>query len=124
MKNINIYILTAIVSLIMVVATAFLMTAADEPVRQAGYYLPMIFGAMGRLQGRPAGAGLRGAQGSSFRPRRRVTKHIPKLFLPLFPYSLSESFLFQTFLSQKRMTRFRVSSFFCACCAGRCRFFP
>ena len=46
MKNINVYILTAIVSLVMVVATAFLMTAADEPVRQAGYYLPMIFGAI------------------------------------------------------------------------------
>ena len=43
MKNINVYILTAIVSLVMVVATAFLMTAADEPIRQAGYYLPMIF---------------------------------------------------------------------------------
>ena len=51
MKNINTYILTAIVSLIMVVATAFLMTAADEPVRQAGYYLPMIFGAIGATGG-------------------------------------------------------------------------
>ena len=38
MKNINVYILTAIVSLVMVVATAFLMTAADEPVRQAGMF--------------------------------------------------------------------------------------
>ena len=46
MKNINTYILTAIVSLVMVVATAFLMTAADEPIRQAGMYLPMIFGAV------------------------------------------------------------------------------
>ena len=44
MKNINNYILTAIVSLILVVATAFLMTAADEPIRQAGYYLPVAFG--------------------------------------------------------------------------------
>ena len=39
MKNINTYILTAIVSLILVVATSFLMTAADEPIRQAGMYL-------------------------------------------------------------------------------------
>ncbi len=46
MKNINNYILTAIVSLILVVATAFLMTAADEPIRQAGYYLPVVFGAV------------------------------------------------------------------------------
>ena len=46
MKNINVYILTAIVSLVMVVATAFLMTAADEPIRQAGMYLPLIFGAL------------------------------------------------------------------------------
>ena len=45
MKNINLYILTAIVSLVMVIATAFLMTAADEPIRQAGMYLPTIFGA-------------------------------------------------------------------------------
>lgn len=42
MKNINTYILTAIVSLILVVATSFLMTAADEPIRQAGYYLPVV----------------------------------------------------------------------------------
>ena len=34
MKNINTYILTAIVSLILVVATSFLMTAADETIRQ------------------------------------------------------------------------------------------
>lgn len=45
MKNINTYILIVIVSLVMVVA-AFLMTAADEPVRQAGMYLPIIFGAV------------------------------------------------------------------------------
>ena len=44
MKNINTYILTAIVSLVLVVATSFLMTAADEPIRQAGYYLPVVFG--------------------------------------------------------------------------------
>ena len=55
MKNINIYILTAVVSLVMVVATAFLMTAADEPVRQAGYYLPVIFGAVGTWAASKAG---------------------------------------------------------------------
>ena len=40
MKNINVYILTAIVSLVMVVATAFLMTAADEPIRQVATTCP------------------------------------------------------------------------------------
>lgn len=55
MKNINAYILTAIVSLVMVVATAFLMTAADEPIRQAGYYLPVIFGAIGTWAASKAG---------------------------------------------------------------------
>ena len=44
MKNINTYILTAIVSLVLVVATSFLMTAADESIREAGYYLPVVFG--------------------------------------------------------------------------------
>ena len=40
MKNIGAYVFITIVSLVMVVATAFLMTAADEPIRQAGgcYY--------------------------------------------------------------------------------------
>ena len=46
MKNINTYILTAIVSLVLVVATSFLMTAADEPIREAGYHLPVVFGAV------------------------------------------------------------------------------
>ena len=55
MKNINLYILTTIVSLVMVIATAFLMTAADEPVRQAGYYLPVIFGAVGTWAASKAG---------------------------------------------------------------------
>ena len=32
-----------------------LMTAADEPVRQAGYYLPMIFGAIGTWAASKAG---------------------------------------------------------------------
>ena len=36
MKNINTYIVTAIVSLMLVVATAFLMTAADAQIREAG----------------------------------------------------------------------------------------
>ena len=63
MKNINNYILTAIVSLVLVVATSFLMTAADEPIRQAGYYLPVVFGAVGTWA-----AGKAGQQC----PRRRV----------------------------------------------------
>lgn len=46
MKNFNAYVMTAIVSLMLVVASAFLMTAADEPIRQAGYYLPIVFGAV------------------------------------------------------------------------------
>lgn len=33
MKNIGTYVFITIVSLVMVVATAFLMTAADEPIR-------------------------------------------------------------------------------------------
>ena len=36
----------AIVSLVLVVATSFLMTAADEPIREAGYSLPVVFGAV------------------------------------------------------------------------------
>lgn len=55
MKNINLYILTAIVSLVMVIATAFLMTAADAPIRQAGSYLPMIFGALATWSAGKAG---------------------------------------------------------------------
>lgn len=55
MKNINLYILTAIVSLAMVIATAFLMTAADAPIRQAGSYLPMIFGALAAWSAGKAG---------------------------------------------------------------------
>ena len=52
MKNINTYILTAIVSLVLVVATSFLMTAADEPIRQAGYYLPVVFGVVAAWAGK------------------------------------------------------------------------
>lgn len=55
MKNISAYVFTAIVSLVMVVATAFLMTAADEPIRQAGMYLPMIFGALATWSAGKAG---------------------------------------------------------------------
>lgn len=47
MKNMDAYIMISIVSLILVVATAFLMTAADAPIRVAGMYLPLIFGAIG-----------------------------------------------------------------------------
>lgn len=46
MKNINTYIMISIVSLMLVVATAFLMTAADAPIREAGGYLPLLFGAV------------------------------------------------------------------------------
>lgn len=42
MKNISTYIMISIVSLVLVVATAFLMTAADAPIREAGGYLPML----------------------------------------------------------------------------------
>lgn len=55
MKNINNYILTAIVSLILVIATSFLMTAADEPIRQAGYYLPVVFGVVSAWAASKAG---------------------------------------------------------------------
>ena len=46
MKNIAAYIIISIVSLVMVVATAFLMTAADAPIREAGGYLPLLLGAV------------------------------------------------------------------------------
>ena len=46
MKNISTYVMISIVSLVLVVATAFLMTAADAPVREAGGYLPLLFGAV------------------------------------------------------------------------------
>ena len=46
MKNISTYIMISIVSLVLVVATAFLMTAADAPIREAGSYLPLLFGAV------------------------------------------------------------------------------
>ena len=46
MKNISTYVMISIVSLVLGVATAFLMTAADAPVREAGGYLPLLFGAV------------------------------------------------------------------------------
>ncbi len=46
MKNISTYIMISIISLVLVVATAFLMTAADAPIRVAGGYLPLLFGAV------------------------------------------------------------------------------
>ncbi len=55
MKNFNNYVLTAIVSLILVVATSFLMTAADEPIRQAGFYLPIVFGVVAAWAASKAG---------------------------------------------------------------------
>ena len=45
-NNIYTYISLAVVSLMLVVASAFLMTAADAPIREAGGYLPLIFGAV------------------------------------------------------------------------------
>ena len=55
MKNMNFYIATAIVSLILVVATAFLMIVPDEPIRQAGMYLPLFFCAIGTWAATKAG---------------------------------------------------------------------
>ena len=55
MKNIGAYVFITIVSLVMVVATAFLMTAADEPIRQAGMDLPLIFGALATWSASSAG---------------------------------------------------------------------
>lgn len=55
MKNIGTYVFITIVSLVMVVATAFLMTAADEPIRQAGMYLPLIFGILATWSASRAG---------------------------------------------------------------------
>ena len=55
MKNMDAYSMISIVSLILVVATAFLMTAADAPIREAGMYLPLIFGAIGTWAASKAG---------------------------------------------------------------------
>ena len=55
MKNISIQVVIAIVSLVLVVASTFLMTAADEPIRQAGIYLPLIFGILATWSASRAG---------------------------------------------------------------------
>ena len=47
MKNIQIYLLAAVVALLMMVASAFLLTAADVEIRQASGYVTLIFGAIG-----------------------------------------------------------------------------
>ena len=44
MKNIHIHISVAIVSLMMMVASAFLQTAADAPIRDASGYVTLAFG--------------------------------------------------------------------------------
>ena len=56
-KNINIYdyIAIAVVAAFLVVATSFLMLAADAPIREAGCYLPLIFGALGTWAAGKAG---------------------------------------------------------------------
>ncbi len=56
-KNINIYdyIALAVVAAFLVVATSFLMLAADAPIREAGCYLPLIFGALGTWAAGKAG---------------------------------------------------------------------
>lgn len=46
MKNIYTYISVAAVTLMMTVASAFLLTAADAPVREAGGYVTLFFGAL------------------------------------------------------------------------------
>ena len=46
MKNIQIYLLAAVVALLMMVASAFLLTAADAEIRQASGYVTLIFGAI------------------------------------------------------------------------------
>ena len=89
MKNINTYILTAIVSLVLVVATSFLMTAADEPIRQAGYYLPVVFGAVAAWAAGKAGLLELDYEERTARPpqcpRRRVRQSQTTIFsLPKF----------------------------------------
>ena len=46
MKNIYTYISVAAVTLMMMVASAFLLTAADAPVREAGGYVTLFFGVL------------------------------------------------------------------------------
>ena len=49
------YLAVAIVAAFLVVATSFLMLAADEPIRQAGFYMPLIIGAIGTWAAGKAG---------------------------------------------------------------------
>lgn len=42
-KNTYAYVMTAILSLLLTVAAAFLMTAADAPIREGGMYLSIFF---------------------------------------------------------------------------------
>ena len=46
MKNIYTYISVAVVTLAMMVASAFLLTAADAPIREASGYVTLVFGAI------------------------------------------------------------------------------
>lgn len=46
MKNVHIQLMTAVISLLLTVAAAFLMTAANAPIREAGMYLSILFGAV------------------------------------------------------------------------------
>lgn len=46
MKNVYIHLTTAVISLLLTIAAAFLMTAADAPIREAGMYLSIFFGAV------------------------------------------------------------------------------
>ena len=61
MKNIYTYISVAVVMLVMMVASAFLLTAADAPVRAAGGYVTLIFGAIATWATAKALLGQRGA---------------------------------------------------------------
>ena len=44
MKNIQIYLLAAVVALLMMVASTCLMTAPEAPIREGGGYAALIFG--------------------------------------------------------------------------------
>ena len=55
MKNIYTYISVAVVMLVMMVASAFLLTAADAEIRQASGYVTLIFGAIGTWAASKAG---------------------------------------------------------------------
>ena len=46
MKNIHTCIIVSVISLVLAVACSFLMLAADAPIREAGTYPPLLFGAV------------------------------------------------------------------------------